>query len=115
MIDAIGGRKVAGALLVIAIGVGVVFLKGDIPPNLMALLQVVFGAFVAGNAVEHMAAARKPAESLEVSNETSLEPGAITELQAPSQIGVELAEIKGGIATVQQTLVAIIEKAWGKL
>lgn len=65
MIDSIGGRKVVMALVVATIGVAVVFFKGDIPANLLALLQVVFGAFVVGNGVEHYTSARASAAASE--------------------------------------------------
>jgi hypothetical protein len=57
MIEKIGGRKVFAALLVIAVGVGAVLLKGDVPANLLQLLQVVFGALVVGNVGEHVVGA----------------------------------------------------------
>jgi len=49
MIDQIGGRKAAIALLIVALGVGAVLIKGDIPANFMHLLEVIFGTFVIGN------------------------------------------------------------------
>jgi hypothetical protein len=54
LIDRIGGRKLLAALVaLIAIGIFVV-VKGDVPPAAKDLIMAVFGALVAGNAVEHM-------------------------------------------------------------
>lgn len=49
MIDSLGGRKAVIAVLIVALGVGAVLIKGDIPANFQHLLEVVFGTFVIGN------------------------------------------------------------------
>jgi hypothetical protein len=66
MIDHMGGRKLVAALVILLVGVGVVALKGDIPANMLALLQTLFGALVLGNAVEHAAAAHVEAKKAAV-------------------------------------------------
>lgn len=44
-----GGRKLAVSLLVLVVGLAISLYKGDIPPNLLNLLEMVIGAFVGGN------------------------------------------------------------------
>lgn len=45
----LGGRKLVVSIMVMATGIGITAVKGDIPPNLLQLLEVVLGAFVSGN------------------------------------------------------------------
>jgi hypothetical protein len=49
------GRKVLVTVLILAAGLAVALIKGDLPHNLLALLEVIFAGFVSGNAVEHLA------------------------------------------------------------
>lgn len=51
MFDQLGGRKMVAAVLIVAIGVSIAFVKGDVPSNLLQLLEVVFGVFVTANTV----------------------------------------------------------------
>jgi hypothetical protein len=55
MFDQFGGRKAVVALVALFVGVGVTIYVGDVPPNLLSLIEVLFGAFVVGNGVEHVA------------------------------------------------------------
>lgn len=48
-------RKVMAGLLILLVGVGITLIKGDIPPNLLSLLQVIYGTFVLGNVGQHAA------------------------------------------------------------
>ena len=104
MIDSIGGRKVLAATIVMALAVGAVLLKGDVPPNFLQLLQVVFGAFVLGNGIEHVAGAvgaRAPEVDLS---------GVEAQLE---QLKAESAATQNGVATVQQSLGALIQRVIG--
>jgi hypothetical protein len=49
-----GYRKLIVSGVILLVGVLVAFFKDDVPPNLMQLLQVVFGGFVVGNVGEHL-------------------------------------------------------------
>lgn len=49
----IGGRKMIMAAVLLVVALGVTYIKGDVPSNLLSFLQVLFGAFVLGNSVEH--------------------------------------------------------------
>ncbi len=116
MIDSIGGRKVFAALLVIAIGVATVFLRGDLPPGLLSLLQVVFGALVAGNAMEHVAGAMGKRPSFEetvsqVNDDTLAVSTQVADIL--NETNERYQRLETGVATVQETLSAIIKKAWG--
>jgi hypothetical protein len=113
MIDSIGGRKVLAAAIVMALAVGAVLLKGDVPPNFLQLLQVVFGAFVLGNGIEHVAGAvgSKAATSSEVVDQF----GTVV-----TQVGTQLGELKAesartqeAVATVQNSLAALIQRVLG--
>lgn len=53
----LGGRKVIMTLIVLGTGVLVTSLQGDVPDNLMVLLQVILGGYVVGNIGEHAARA----------------------------------------------------------
>lgn len=55
MIDAIGGRKVLVILATFLVGIGLVVVKGDLPPNFLTLLEFLVGFFMAGNVFEHAA------------------------------------------------------------
>lgn len=46
-------KIISGAVLLLA-GLLVTFVVGDIPDNLLSLMQWLYLAFVAGNAVEHI-------------------------------------------------------------
>lgn len=50
-----GFRKIIVGILILGIGVAIAVLKNDIPPNLLQLLQVIFGGFIVGNVGEHIA------------------------------------------------------------
>lgn len=46
-------RKLVSGLMLLCVGVGMTLFKGDIPPNLLSLMQALYAAFVLGNATEH--------------------------------------------------------------
>lgn len=47
--EAIGGRKLVVSSLTLAVGVGVALYKGDVPPGLLQLLEVVAVGYTLGN------------------------------------------------------------------
>jgi hypothetical protein len=94
MIDAIGGRKVAAALLIILIAGVTVALLGDIPTNFKGVLEWVFAAFVAGNVGEHAAAAYATPEQAPVNLE---------------EIHRDVEELKVSAANTQQGVAALLE------
>jgi hypothetical protein len=103
MIERIGGRKVAMAIAIVAIGLVVAAINGDIPDNLLALLQVVFGAFVLGNGFEHAAGAYtsgKGAPNAELAS-------SVEELKAHA------ATTQEALATTQEGIGAILKIASG--
>lgn len=59
MFEKLGGRKVVGLLVLIVIGVGYSFYKGDVPENLMILLLGAYGTYAGGNVLEHFSSAVK--------------------------------------------------------
>jgi hypothetical protein len=101
MLESTGGRKLIGGLVVTAVGVIVTFLKGDVPANLQQLLEVVFGAFVLGNAAEHGAMVMKGKAEL-----------SLAQLQQPvvAPPQQDLTHIENGISLVQQLLELIIKR-----
>lgn len=46
-------RKIISGAILLASGLAVTYWKGDIPPNLLSLMQTLFYAFVLGNGFEH--------------------------------------------------------------
>jgi hypothetical protein len=108
LIDSIGGRKVLVAASVTLLGVGAVFVKGDVPPGFLTLLQTIFAAFVVGNGIEHASSAYVEAKTGTPSVAPEAPPPAPNE-----EVVKELSEIKGAVATVQETLTAFIKRAFG--
>lgn len=49
-----GFRKIIASVIVLVVGLSVTYFKGDIPANLLQLLQVIFAGFMAGNIGEHL-------------------------------------------------------------
>jgi hypothetical protein len=113
MIDMIGGRKVLAALVVLIVGIGVVLMKGDIPPNLLSLMQVVFAAFVAGNGVEHVAGAY--AETKAPMVETAATPPIdLGHIEASlNEVKEEAAQAKEAATLGNQGIQYIIQRAFG--
>jgi hypothetical protein len=98
MLKHIGGRKAAAAITVLVIGIVSVALKGDIPPGLLQLLEVVFGAFVVGNVgakVIGVSRAKVEAKAIETVEPDNSE---------------ELRNIASGLITVQQLLQLMIRR-----
>jgi hypothetical protein len=119
MVDKIGGRKVLVVLVTLALGLAITLWKGDIPSGLLSLIQVLFGAFIAGNGVEHiagvMAASRSSAlpeaADGEVSNEEVLARVASVEARIEA-VHTDVQASQTAVNKVQETLIAIIQRAF---
>jgi len=61
LINMIGGRKALAMLTMLVVGIAFAYLKGDVPPGVLVLLQTIFSGYIAGNVGEHFAK-RTPAE-----------------------------------------------------
>jgi hypothetical protein len=115
MIEQIGGRKLLAAAIVLAIALACVFLKGDVPANLLSLLQVVFATFVVGNVGEHVTdvfQTHADAKAEAASAAPATPPIDLT--QAVAQLGAIHAQneqIKDAVATSQQGLSTILQMA----
>jgi len=108
MIDKIGGRKVLVSVLVLGIGLAAdIFLKNGISSNLLALLLGIVGSYTVGNVGEHVAGAMGSRGEAPEAAPADLTP-IMTEL---SGLQASLGEIRAGVATSQQALSFIIEKA----
>ena len=46
-------RKIISGVILLTVGVVITFIKGDIPPNLLSLMQLLYVTFVAGNGFVH--------------------------------------------------------------
>ena len=55
--DITGARKIIVGAVILVVGVVISHFKNDIPPNLLQLLQVIFGGFIVGNVGEHVVGA----------------------------------------------------------
>lgn len=51
--NVVSTRKLISGLVLLITGIVIAWYKGDIPTNLNNLMQMLYGAFVMGNAVEH--------------------------------------------------------------
>lgn len=102
-LETFGGRKLVGALLVVAVAVVITLVKGDVPRELGQLLEVVFGAFVIGNAAEHGAAVLKGKAEVQLAALTK-EPE-----EKPTQ-PQNLENMEKGIVLIQELLTHIIQK-----
>jgi len=52
-------RKIIAGAVLLVVGVVITFIKGDIPVNLLSLMQLIYSAFVVGNIGEHASNAYK--------------------------------------------------------
>lgn len=111
-IDTVGGRKVVATVVVLIVGVGAVALKGDVPPNLLTLLQFAAGFFVAGNAVEHIAGAIKSPEAAPADGVEGPAPGAYFDALAANveRVETEVRKTQEGVALTNQALSAIMQR-----
>lgn len=55
--DVFTTRKIISGLILLLVGLGVTYIKGDIPINLLSLMQSLYYAFVVGNATQHLSQA----------------------------------------------------------
>lgn len=106
------GRKVIVGIVVLLTGLGITLAKGDIPPNLLQLLSVIFGGFIVGNVGEHVAGAI----SARAAPEEAIKDDAVT-AQDLQYIAAKVEQLQGtadasasAIANVQQALTMIIQK-----
>jgi hypothetical protein len=109
MIDKIGGRKVVALVIVMLLAVGAVFLKGDVPPNFLQVLQWVFAAFVVGNGVEHLSGAIEAHAGGTEAPDTSGLEAKLTELQTES------VKTQGLVAQVGDVLTTILKRINGQV
>lgn len=113
MLDKIGGRKTIVAVIVFITGLIVTHLKGDVPPNLLQLLSIVFGAFVVGNVGEYVSGAYQ-AKALvpapDAANGEALKAEVDTIKSSMEELKVIAQKNTEGTAVVQQALSLIIEK-----
>lgn len=106
MIDQIGGRKLAALILMVLIGVGTTLWKGDVPANFLTLMEFAFGAFVAGNAVEHGANAYT---NVNGSQEAPAAPSDTAAQDALHTLLESQQALQTGVSVIQQTLAAIVK------
>lgn len=116
--DAVGGRKLVLTIIMAAIGIGLVFYKGDIPAGLLALMQTIFAAFVVGNAFEHMSNAavkrKQPIENTQVDNSADFQylSSRLDSIEAELEKQKQgIAQANQSLATIQQAIGFIIDKA----
>lgn len=102
-IKALGGRKSFVALLALIAGGVTVGFKGDIPINFLTLLQSLVGAYVAGNAAEHLSGAlgkKKLDETPQASNPTAGQSQLETKLDQLIQLNMVSGQAIGYVAEV---------------
>lgn len=104
-LETFGGRKLIGALLVVAVAVVITLVKGDVPRELGQLLEVVFGAFVIGNAAEHGAAVLKGKAEVQLASMNKESPATQPPVQQPN-----IENLEKGVVLIQELLTHIIQK-----
>lgn len=50
-------RKIISGLVLLIVGIVITIVKGDIPVNLLSLMQWIYSAFVLGNSTEYLSKA----------------------------------------------------------
>lgn len=101
MLSKIGGRKVLFGLLFLTVGVTLAYTLGDVPKNLMEFMIFLSAGFFLGNGIEHGAEAIKSRQK----KETDAVQKRLDVIQEQSAITAQ------GVATVQQALSMILDKA----
>jgi hypothetical protein len=117
MLDNTGGRKMIAAVMILVLTAVIVIIKGDITPNIVSMLEFLFGALVAGNAVEHVSGAVS-ARAASKSEVKAPEPEAPTDYTADfQQLSAQLSGLESNdhalaqnISLIQQTLSVIITR-----
>lgn len=105
MLNKLGGRKMAVGFLVLGVGVAFTAAQGDVMPGLLQLLQVIFGAYVIGNGLEHVAKSRRPsAPPAQATVDLSGLEAQIAEVRALAE------QAAAGSSASAQALSLIIEK-----
>lgn len=112
MFQKLGGRKAVMSLIVILIGILLVFTKGDVPPNLLTLLQFVVGVFVGGNVASSISqgiSVRKTvAPPAQKNEEVEMALNGLTSTVNSIQSG--LGEVSKATQLNQQALAFIVSK-----
>jgi hypothetical protein len=106
MIESIGGRKVLVVGVAVLLGVGAVFLRGDVPPGFLSLVQWAVGLFVLGNGIEHAATAYSSAGSSEGADH-SADLGQLKE--AAADHGSELSGLRASVDALAANDVALAQ------
>lgn len=122
MLERMGGRKLAVSLIALITGLGVSLGMGDIPDNLLQLLEVIVASFVSGNIAAQVFGAIKPVKKIKpdpddegsspIQQEVQVAPVAPTQTVSegvPVQVAVDAfrelgALIDGHSRRTQQTL-----------
>jgi hypothetical protein len=89
MFERLGGRKMVAATLTVATGIGIALYKGDVPQNLLHLLEVVFGVFASTNVINTVGSLSL--EKVKVKAETS-EPSLEQAVAVMPQQGVPVED-----------------------
>lgn len=107
MSNLIIGRKMVAGMVMLAIGLGTVIWLGEIPPNLLSLLEFLFGAFAVANTAEHIS---NTVEAVKTATPVPVEvPNTFNELEIRTIIQQNEA-LAANVSQIQQALVMIITK-----
>lgn len=113
LIDAVGGRKALLAVTCLILGVALAIHLGDVPANLLSLIQFILGAFVTGNVVNSAVYELTSKKEAPAIPEVDLEPlkAKIDELnQVVQAIQNNQAELTEAVKLSQNGLAFLIEK-----
>ena len=108
MFEKIGGRKVAISLVTVAICVGVVVIKGDVPGGLGDMLKFILGSFIVGNvgadAVAAVASRQAPADTVPEPASAPIDLGQLARIETTCGAILEATNVN------QQGLVHIVSR-----
>lgn len=99
MLATVGGRKALVAVLILVTGVAVALTKGDVPPHLLNLLEMLFAGFVTGNSVEYVARVIEGRQKLAAAPPATPTQPPVVEMDL-GPLNAQLGELRDGIVQV---------------
>lgn len=114
MTVSVGSRKIVAFISILVVGTAMVVFYKDIPTNFLSLLQLGFGVFVAGNALEHTTNAyvstQAPAPALAPPAQEAAPVDLTPVNNGIEEVKAEQTRAHDAIAIVQQGLSFIITR-----
>lgn len=106
MFEKLGGRKLVFGLITLGVGLVIGHIKGDIPPNVLSLLEMLFGSFVAGNSVGTIVGAVVSGKAVPESTDV-VDSDLVSHIEEVKAANSTLAQ---SVSIIQQSLSLIIRR-----